>query len=248
MLAAAGGGERGPGHQDYPSASDVPPRELLAWEKAALGCYVTGHPLDRFTSDISRLASTTIPGLAEIRSDATVSVAGMIEGFRERTTRGGKSRLAFLVLEDAGGRVEVVVPPAVYSETEEKIRAGMDQPVLARATVEHPDDSGPGLESGDEAGIRLVLQDLDTIETVRRMRTREVHIYAQVNDLPAGALPALGTVLGTYPGRCPVVLHLRIPGKSETEMVLSESYCVTPAEGLIDDIEHAIEGATVELR
>ncbi|MBW2261051.1 MAG: DNA polymerase III subunit alpha [Deltaproteobacteria bacterium] len=248
MLAAAGGDDRGPGRQDYPPVKEAPHRELLAWEKAALGCYVTGHPLDRFQSDISRLASTTISGLVEIRSEATVTVAGMIEGFRERTTRGGKSRLAFLMLEDAGGRVEVVVPPAVYSETEDKIRAGMDSPILVKATVEHPDDSGPGFEGSDEAVIRLVLQDLDTIETVRRTRTREVHIYAQVDGLPDGAFPALKTVLGTYPGRCPVVLHLRIPGESETEMVLSNSYRVTPADGLIDDIEHALEGVTVELR
>ena len=248
MLAAAGGGESGAGRQDYPDAKAAPPRELLAWEKSALGCYVTGHPLDRFQSDISRLASTTISGLGEIRSDATVTVAGMIEGFRERTTRGGKSRLAFLTLEDAGGRVEVVVPPAVYSEMEEKIRGGMDQPMLVRATVEHPDDSGPGFEGSDEAVIRLVMQDLDTIEAVRRARTREVHIYAQVDGLPEGAFPALQTVLGSYPGRCPVVLHLRIPGESETEMVLADSFAVTPADGLIDDIEHALRGVTVELR
>jgi DNA polymerase-3 subunit alpha len=248
MLVAAGGGDRGPGRQDYPAAKEAPHRELLAWEKAALGCYVTGHPLDRFRSDISRLASTTISGLAEIRSEAAVTVAGMIEGFRERTTRGGKSRLAFLTLEDAGGRVEVVVTPAVYSETEDKIRGGMDQPILIRAAVEHPDDSGPGFEGSDEAVIRLVLQDIDTIEAVRRARTREVHIHAQVDVLPDGAFPALRTVLGTYPGRCPVVLHLRIPGQSETEMVLSDSYCVTPADGLIDDIEQALAGVTVELR
>ncbi len=248
MLAAAGGGDQGPGRQDYPAVKIPPHRELLAWEKASLGCYVTGHPLDRFQSDISRLTSATISGLAEIRSETTVTVAGMIEGFRERTTRGGKSRLAFLTLEDAGGRVEVVVPPAVYAETEERIRGGMELPILVKATVEHPDDSGPGTESSDETVVRLVLQDLDTIEAVRRARTREVHIYAQVDDLPDGAFPELKAVLEAHQGRCPVVLHLRIPGQSETEMVLSDAYSVTPADGLIDDIEHALEGVTVELR
>jgi DNA polymerase-3 subunit alpha len=251
MLASGGSGNEGLGvRQGYPEAGESTHRELLSWEKAALGCYVTGHPLDKFQLDIARLASATISSLVEIRSEAPVVVAGVIEGVRERTTRGGKSRVAFLTLEDATGRVEVVVPPAVYAETEERIREGGEQPVLVKATVEHPDDASSLSEGGfDDAGvIRLVMQEINTIDSVRRRRTREVHIYTGVDRVTQESLPSLRTVLGTYPGRCPVVLHLRIPGQSETEMVLSDSFNVTPSDGLIEDIERALEGATVELR
>jgi hypothetical protein len=92
------------------------------------------------------------------------------------------------------------------------------------------------------------MQEIDTIDAVRRSRTREVHIYTLVDQIGEATFPSLKTVLGTYPGRCPVVLHLRIPGESETEMLLSEAWNVTPSDGLIEDLERAIQGADVVLR
>jgi DNA polymerase-3 subunit alpha len=247
MLASAGKGS-GTLNSDYPEARESSQRELLVHEKSALGCYVTGHPLDRFRSEIARLATTSIAALGESRSETTVVVAGMIEGVRERTTRGGKSRVAFVTLEDATGRVEVVVPPAVYAEMEDRIRSSGDQPVLVKATVELPDEAVPGVEGDDAGTVRLVMQDIDTIDTVRRTRTREVHIYSHVDTIDPGMFHALKAVLGSYPGRCPVVLHLRIPGESETEMILADDYSVTPSDGLIDDVERALGGSTVEMR
>jgi DNA polymerase-3 subunit alpha len=52
MLASAGASTSGRSmQQDYPPARESTHRELLAMEKAALGCYVTGHPLDKFQAD-----------------------------------------------------------------------------------------------------------------------------------------------------------------------------------------------------
>jgi len=247
-LLASAGGSAGAGRTDYPEAKEASRREILSEEKAALGCYVSGHPLERFRAEIARLATVTVAALPEVRGDSTVVVAGTIEGLRERVTRGGKGRVAFLVLEDTTGRVEVVVPPVVYAETEHKIREIKDQPVLVRATVEHPEETGVEAQAEDTGTIRLVMQDIDTIDSVRRTRTREVHVYTAVDRISGITFPALQTILRSYEGRCPVVLHLRIPGESETEMVLSDAYSVTPSDSLIEDIERALGSATVELR
>jgi DNA polymerase III alpha subunit len=152
--------------------------------------------------------------------------------------------VAFFFLEDTSGRVEVVVPPAVYNETEEKIRTSIEQPVLASATLELPDEGG----ESDDSTMRLILKDIDSIESVRRTRTREVHIYTLVDGVPDGALAALQSTLASHSGRCPVVLHLRIPGQSETELVLPPRWAVTPGDDLIDAIERSLEQCRVEFR
>ncbi len=237
--------------QDYPDVHEATHRELLAWEKGALGCYVTGHPLDKFQSEVSRLATTTVAALGDRRNESTVVVAGVIESFRERPTRGGKSRVAFFQLQDTTGSVEVVVPPAVYLETEARIRASADQPVLCTATLELPDDLHMGTEGAateDPGAIRLILKDIDSIDAVRLTRTREVHIYAIVDAVPKNGLDRLARALSTNPGRCPVMLHLRIQGESETDIALPETYAVTPSDGLIEEVERAMGQARVELR
>jgi DNA polymerase-3 subunit alpha len=237
-----------PVRQDYPQVEEVTHRTLLSWEKGALGCYVTGHPLDKFRSEIARLATTTVGGLADCR-DSAVVVAGVVEDFRERPTRSGRSRVAFFQLEDATARVEVVVPPAVYSDTEEKIREAVEQPVLVTATVEHTDDAGQAAEGvEDSTSVRLVLKGIDSIDDIRLTRTREVHVYTIVDGVPRGGLAQLKDVLGSHPGRCPVVLHMRIPGESEIEMALADGFGVTPDDALIEGIERALTQVRVELR
>ncbi len=235
---------------EYPPAAEESLREILRWEKGALGCYVSGHPLDKFQADIARLASATVASLRDVAGDATVTLAGVVESVRERSVRGGKSRVAFLVVDDVTGRVECVVPPAVYAENEARIKDCVDKPCLLKATVEQAEESGPGIqgESDDSSGIRLVLQAIDQIDEVRRTKTKEVHVYASVEVMGSTGLGALGEALRSNRGRCPVILHLRIPGESETEMLLPETYAVTPSDALLEQIERAVSGATIELR
>jgi len=43
----------------YPEGDEWMPKELLAYEKESLGFYISGHPLDRFASEIKRFTNTT---------------------------------------------------------------------------------------------------------------------------------------------------------------------------------------------
>ena len=44
---------------DLPQVRDWPKRERLKQEKIALGFYVSGHPLDSYSSEFNLLATTT---------------------------------------------------------------------------------------------------------------------------------------------------------------------------------------------
>ena len=45
--------------ETYPEIEEWSPKQLLAFEKEALGFYVSGHPLDRYRGDLTRYASAT---------------------------------------------------------------------------------------------------------------------------------------------------------------------------------------------
>lgn len=94
-------------------AEEETPQERLAWEKELLGLYVSGHPLDLYSSklanydfDISRVKDELEPGTKTI-------VVGVIEEAKRIMTRGGE-RMAFVRLSDQTGSLEVVVFPRTY--------------------------------------------------------------------------------------------------------------------------------------
>ena len=44
----------------YPQVTEWTSQETLAFEKEALGFYITGHPLDKFDRVLNRITSGTI--------------------------------------------------------------------------------------------------------------------------------------------------------------------------------------------
>ncbi len=108
------------GQDDVPSVTvpDIPelPRQvLMAMEKETTGLYLSGHPMDEYRA---LLKNTLVVPLADImtapeREDAryqdgqTVTVAGIIQSVRMKTTR-NNSTMAYLVLEDDTGAIELL--------------------------------------------------------------------------------------------------------------------------------------------
>ena len=45
--------------ETYPAVEPWPAKQLLAFEKEALGFYISGHPLDRYRDDLARYATAT---------------------------------------------------------------------------------------------------------------------------------------------------------------------------------------------
>ncbi|MBL8785760.1 MAG: DNA polymerase III subunit alpha, partial [Deltaproteobacteria bacterium] len=73
-----------------------PDKERLSFEKECLGFYVSGHPLDRYAADLSRMGMKTIVQLDAIEGPALrdeVTVAGVIGEVRERISKNGGGRM-----------------------------------------------------------------------------------------------------------------------------------------------------------
>lgn len=87
--------------------------EMLRMEKEILGMYVSGHPLDEFAVIAQALR---MPGISQIKGmpDGTkVRFIAMIDSVRKHTTGKG-SQMAFTVIGDISGTIEMTVFPSVY--------------------------------------------------------------------------------------------------------------------------------------
>jgi DNA polymerase-3 subunit alpha len=94
--------------------------DKLAFEKEAIGYYLTQHPLDSYKETIERYASTQISKLSNQGQKADVTVGGLITNVRSLLTKKGK-QMAFVTLEDFTGACDLVVFPSVYGDVRDKL-------------------------------------------------------------------------------------------------------------------------------
>ncbi|MEK7618376.1 MAG: DNA polymerase III subunit alpha [Patescibacteria group bacterium] len=107
--------------------------EKLAWEKELLGMYVSAHPLDNYTKVLSHLAS--IRTLKTSVDGSTVTVGGIIAKLRKTLTK-KNDPMAFVTLEDAGGKAEVLVFPKIMEKSLEFLKADKVVQVTGRLSIE----------------------------------------------------------------------------------------------------------------
>jgi DNA polymerase-3 subunit alpha len=97
-----------PFRDGLPQADEWPRSQMLHLEKEVLGFYYSGHPLEKWGTEVRSFATTTAAELAECRDGADVVVGAMVTTVRGAFDRRG-NRMAFLELEDFTGTMEAIV-------------------------------------------------------------------------------------------------------------------------------------------
>ena len=216
-------------------------REQLGREKATLGFYVSGHPLDRYASELRRFCNATMETLGTLDRNFKVNVGGSVEGYRERRTKTG-STMAFFELEDPTGRVEVIVRPRELEKPglREIMTAGEPVIVAGRIKLEQRGED-------DDVQTKLILDNVVNLAEALSKKTRVVNLRVGVEALDKDKLQSLRQTLESFPGAIPVSLELHNPGK--WAVALQEiGVGVEPSDALLASLERLFGGNVCELR
>jgi DNA polymerase-3 subunit alpha len=214
--------------EEYPDIPEWSPKERLVGERDALGFYLTGHPLDRFSQDVERFATTSVGNLRKDHSGSEVVLAGVICDFREVQTRSGKGPMAFFQLEDQLGRIEVVVFPKTYARIDEvsqmslaeQLERAGDEPVLVTGRVEA--ELG---EAGDVTRFKLLADAVRPMAEVRAERTQGVLLRlteAQLKQL-----------VSDHSGTCKMELQVTVDDRFSSTLVFGDAFTVAADEALL---------------
>ena len=118
-----------------PTATEVPVRERLRWEKELLGLYLSEHPMGEVAERVSQFVSAYSTDLRDESLDGQrVVVAGIVTGRRIVVTK-AKAAMAIVTMEDLQGSIEVVVFPRLYEQTGPTWRDGAI--LLVAGRVDH---------------------------------------------------------------------------------------------------------------
>jgi DNA polymerase III subunit alpha len=249
-------GDEGGGHDaaaaPSPDAAPWAEAEQLAFEKETLGLYWSGHPVDRYATELKQLGARSTADLAELpvngsRADAwtpagpkpiepDTSVGGIVAACRQLKTRKG-DRMAVFTLEDAAGGVEVIAFPETYQRSAALIEAGTL--VLVRGKLERDDES-----------VRILAAEVLPIDSLRERLTREVAIRVK---MPAdrGLFEALGEVFARHRGDRRVSFEIEVNGGATPICVkadVSSQIRVRPSSKLVEDVEQIVGQGAVQLR
>jgi len=229
------------GGVDAPSA-DMPSRRVRAMdtrarlegEKETLGLYLTGHPIDDYIDEIRTFCPTKI---ATLRAGQGVqTIAGLVVSNRSRRSKRGEG-MAFVVLDDQSGRVEVSVFGDTYTEHHSKLTK--DAVLIVEGTVQ-PDEY-----SGD---LKIRAEAVYTVEEARTRFRGQIEISTCEQEM-AGDFPnRLREKLEVYraqldsPRSCEVTIAYRNE-EATGRVVLGEDWRVQPSDQLLASLREEF-GAT----
>ncbi|MBE6038922.1 MAG: DNA polymerase III subunit alpha [Anaerofustis stercorihominis] len=161
LLDMLGGGEVQQSVSMLPeirNSRELEQNELLAFEKEALGIYISGHPLNKYKDIMEKHITTDLISLvpnthdedddtngndaedkfAEIEDGLPVIVGALIRSVKTITTKKGDF-MAFVEIEDMYSSFEVTIFPRVYEKYSYALKE--DAPVLIKGKISKKDES-----------------------------------------------------------------------------------------------------------
>ncbi|MEM7113668.1 MAG: DNA polymerase III subunit alpha [Chloroflexota bacterium] len=112
-------------------------KEMLEWEKEALGVHVSEHPLERPLAILQTQTNAVIGDLDTNWNGKQVKLAGMISQLRTLTTKKGDP-MAFGTLEDLDDKMDVVFFPRTWLAVRDMVE--VDQVMLIIGKVQVKDE------------------------------------------------------------------------------------------------------------
>lgn len=205
-----------------------PINQKLAFEREALGFYISGHPLEKFRADLKRLGALTTHDLKTQRVKE-VRVGGVITALKLKNTKKG-DRYASFALEDWLGTIESIVWPDTYRQIQSLLVA--DDPVLITGRADVSDER-----------CALIVDKMESLIALRdRSATQGLLLLSEKDDLERD-LPQLLAIFKRHQGSCPVRARIQLHG-GEVDVVLRDQgntpVCVVPSEGLCEDVEQVL--------
>ncbi len=186
-----GQAKHGPTLPNTPVWSDS---ERLAQEKAILGFYISGHPLEPFRTECELFATHTVSQLQGWIAEK-MALGVVITAVKRQVSKNSQKEFARLTVEDFSGSAEVLVFPEAWSVLADRIRT--DVPILLKG--------GYGRRDQDSEKPTFIV---DEVTPLAERRTNGAVIVSLKLESSVGLSPAvmgdIRAVAESHPGTAPL--------------------------------------------
>ncbi|MDD2450426.1 MAG: DNA polymerase III subunit alpha [Sulfurovum sp.] len=191
--------------------SDMPefdPLEILEMEKASLGFYVSGHPLDKFRDTLEGISYTLSSEIDDLADGSEALLIGKIEGITEKISKKG-NKFGIANVMDLHGNIELMLFEKRLKELEEDF--DLTKPIAFKVKI---------TKDGEFTRMNIV-----KIESLKDAKKEKVKVKKEEKHVEEPEQPPLILALNLmpdpkiaeelmclaekYPGKRPLELHIK---------------------------------------
>ena len=195
-----------------PKLNEMRKPELLALEKETMGIYISGHPMDDYRESLKNTHVMRIGSLldedARFEDDQIVSVAGIVQSLKMKTTR-NNSVMAYLTVEDDTGAMEMLAFSNVLSQYGGYLKEGAAVVITGRLSLR--DDKEPQIVVNRARPISDYAENPDR-EPAPKAPPRKGTLYLRLPGEEGRLYPKVRAIVNMFPGENGVVLYFADTG------------------------------------
>ena len=184
-----------------PNIPALSENERLTQEKAILGFYISGHPLEPFRAECEIMATHTVAQLGTW-SPEPMALAGVVTAIKRQISKKSGAEFARLTIEDFAGSAEILVFPEAWAAIGDRVKT--DIPMLIKGGYSRRDQ--------DAENPTFIVESLTRLAELRATGHFAVSLELDAgSSLPVEVMRDVRAVAMAHPGAAP--LELRWKGR-----------------------------------
>ena len=189
-----------------PKLKELPKAELLAMEKETTGIYLSGHPMDDYRPFLRNThvipMSKLLDEESRLEDDQIVSVAGVVQSVKMKTTR-NNSMMAYVTVEDDTAAMEMLAFSNIISQHGGYLREGSAVVITGRLSLR--DDKEPQIVINRARPISDYAEQIPDVPRQSAQKTET--LYLRLPSEEGKLYPRIRAIVNMFPGDSPVVLY-----------------------------------------
>jgi DNA polymerase-3 subunit alpha len=193
-----------------PKKEELSRAELMAFEKETTGIYLSGHPMDDYRPFLRGTRVVSIGSLMEedcpYGDDSIVSVAGIVQGVKMKTTR-NNSMMAYVTVEDDTATMEMLAFSNVLSQYGGYLKE--NSPVVVTGRLSVRDEKEPQIVINRARPISDFANAEPTVPQDAPQPKKELTgtLYLRLATEDPVIFRKVRAILGMFPGSQKVVVY-----------------------------------------
>ena len=227
-----------------PKLPEMTKGEMLNLEKETMGIYISGHPMDDYRSLLRNTHVVHIGDLMDeeksFQDDQIVSVAGIVQSVKMKTTR-SNSMMAYVTVEDDTAAIEMLAFSNVLNQFGGYIRE--NSPVVITGRLSIRDEKEPQIVINRARPISdFAGQEPEPVpERPRENRIHQGTLYLRLPTEDQKIYPKIKAILNMFPGDSGAVIFFEDTRQRRgTRCVIMDS--------LVNELKNVLGEANVVLK
>ena len=200
-----------------PELPELSRREMMAMEKETTGLYLSGHPMDDYRAMLRKMNTVPIGAIQEsfsehtdeFRDDQIVTVAGIVQNVKMKTTK-NQSMMAYVTLEDDTGTMELLTFSNALGQYGSYLHENAAVMITGRISVR--EDKDPQMVVNRVQPLADYTDaEVAAAQTAENAAARTLYLKVESETQPG--IRKLLPILRMFPGRMRTVIYYADTGK-----------------------------------